>query len=121
MNSIIMKQLLGSNKTLRILDNALVVFKAIASGFLVSTAGITIWVASMAFIPLPWSIPPMVVALWLYWYYFSGRWAWPRNALERRALCFRLETLPSWIWKWGLSAALLFVLIVQAGFVVTFR
>ncbi len=116
-----MKQTHNSNKILRIWDRAPVLVKAVASGFLVSTVGIALWVADMAFIPLPWSIPPMVVVLWLYWYYFSGRGARPRVGAETRAAHFRLVTLPPGYWKWGLLAALLFVVIVQSGFVITFR
>jgi membrane protease YdiL (CAAX protease family) len=115
-----MKQLHHSSKTPGIWDRVPVLVSATVSGFLVSTAGIAIWVADMAFIPLPWSIPPMVIVLSLYWYYFSGR-ALPRKAPKSRAIHFRLVTLPPWIWKWGLTAALLFVVIVQAGFVITFR
>jgi membrane protease YdiL (CAAX protease family) len=115
-----MKQPYHSNKTLRTWERVPVVLKAILSGFLVSSAGIAIWVADMAFIPLPWSILPMMVALGLYCYYFSGRGAWQESG-EGRAVHFRLVTLRPSIWKWGLLGALLFVLIVQSGFVITFR
>jgi membrane protease YdiL (CAAX protease family) len=80
-------------------------FKIILSGLVVSTTGIAVWSAALHFIPAPWSIPPMIVVLWCYWRLVSKGKKW--------------RSLGNW--KWGLAGAGLFVLIVQASFVLTFR
>lgn len=93
---------------------------AIITGFLVSTVGIAIWTADVMIFKLSaGSILFMVVPLWLYWKFFSG--AWPENYAKPRAERFRLVNLSTRAWKFGLFAALLFVVIVQASFVITFR
>jgi len=58
--------------------------------------------------------------LWLYWKYFSGSW-WPRVTAEARRNNFRAVKLSAAVWKWGLVGALLFVVVVQSGLVMTFR
>jgi membrane protease YdiL (CAAX protease family) len=82
-------------------------------GFLVSSVGIAVWSLFLAVIPAPWSSLAMIPVLWVYWKWFTRKYAsWPRNGGA----------------PWGagrvrarlLVAALLFVLIIQASFVVTF-
>ncbi len=98
-----------------------VILKAILTGFLVSTAGIAIWSADIYFFKLSsWSILLMPVPLWLYWKIFSGK-GWPKRGSETRGILFRNTHLSAQVWKWGLFAGLLFVLIVQSSFVITFR
>ena len=93
---------------------------AALTGFLVSSAGITVWSFFILTIPAPWSVVPMVIALWIYLKWFSGSWP-PRSNQATRRRRFRLTSLSGVVWKWGLFAALLFVVIVQASFVITFR
>jgi membrane protease YdiL (CAAX protease family) len=70
-------------------------------------------------IPAPWSILPMVIALWAYLKFFSGDGAQKNQRNKEiklshsQAIIINLEM--------GYSAALLFVIIVQASFVITFR
>jgi membrane protease YdiL (CAAX protease family) len=58
--------------------------------------------------------------LGLYCTYFGGSW-WPKATAKARRDRFRAGNLPAGVWKWGLVAAMLFVVIAQAGLVVTFR
>ena len=97
-----------------------VLLRSILGGFLVSSVGITLWSAALAFIPAPWSILAMIPALWLFWKFFAGRLG-PAYGSGYRKEQFRLTRLPARVWAWGLGGALLFVVIVQASFVLTFR
>lgn len=97
-----------------------VFLRAIVGGFLVSSTGIAIWSAALSFIPAPWSVLAMMPALWLFWAFFNGRRGPQWDALNRKEN-FRLTRLPTRVWQWGLAGALLFVVIVQASFVITFR
>jgi len=98
-----------------------IVIRAIVIGFLVFEIGVVAWVVIVApFVPAPWSIPIMGGVLWLYWKYFSGSW-WPKTTAEARRNSFRDVKISASVWKWSLLAAIFFVVIVQSGFVVTFR
>ena len=68
----------------------------------------------------PWSGLPMVFALWAYWKFFSGNFSKGKIAKIRREN-FRGVKLSPKTWKWGLVAAIFFVVILQASFVITFR
>lgn len=60
--------------------------------------------------------------LWVFWKYFSGNWGqWPQATTEVRSERFRGTTLSPTVWKWGVVAALLFVVVGQSIFVLTFR
>jgi len=97
-----------------------VVIRAIVSGLLVSTIGVMGWMVIVVLIPSPWFIVITGGVLWLYWKYFSGSW-WPKATAEARCNSFREIKLSASIWKWGLVGAVLFVVVVQSGFVMTFR
>src|SRR5215831_7530233 len=98
-----------------------IIVKAILTGFLVSTIGIAIWSVDIYLFKLStWSILFMLLPLWIYWKFFSGK-SWPKSNSETRSLFFRSTQLSTHVWKWGLMAGLLFVLIVQSSFVITFR
>ena len=90
------------------------------TGLLVTLIGITFWGIDFAFIPIPWSLLIMVIILWIYVKYFSGSWPQNNNA-EFRKNNFRKIKLPGRVWKLGLTGAILFIVIFQSGFVVTFR
>jgi membrane protease YdiL (CAAX protease family) len=94
--------------------------RAIITGFLVSSVGIAFWTVFRLKIPAPWCVIPMVIALWVYLKWFSGSWRPETNQVTRKNL-FRSGKLSPTGWLWGLMAALCFVIIVQASFVITFR
>jgi membrane protease YdiL (CAAX protease family) len=108
------------NPVFRIWDRLPLIARAIISGFLVSSIGISVWSALLAGFFSPWAILPMIAALWVFWKFFSGKWPLTRRATIR-IFNFRSTSLSFSTWKWGLVAAALFVLIVQASFVITFR
>lgn len=62
----------------------------------------------------------MVGVLWIYWKYFSGSW-WPKTTAQIRREYFRATKLSPRVWKWSLIAALLFVVVFESSWVVTFR
>jgi len=115
-----MKQINGSNSVASSWKSLLFILKAAFIGFMVSSAGIAVWSIFLLKIEAPWSGFPMVVVLWVYLKWFSGSWA-PKNNQAIRRNWFRLKGLSAFGWKWELIAALLFVAIVQASFVITFR
>jgi membrane protease YdiL (CAAX protease family) len=96
------------------------VVRELVVGFVVFEIGVVAWLAIAALIPAPWSIVVMSAILWVYWRYFSGNW-WPRSTTGARSDRFRSTKMPATVWKWSLVAALLFVVAVQSGFVMTFR
>lgn len=94
--------------------------RAPVTGVLVAEIGIATWLAAWALVPAPWSMVVMGGVLWLYCKYFSGSW-WPKATAQARRDRFRAVRLSLGIWKWSLVAAMLFVVVSQAGLVVTFR
>jgi membrane protease YdiL (CAAX protease family) len=83
------------------------IIRAVCTGFIVSSIGIAIWSVLLLKIATPWSVLPMIIVLWAYLKFFSGRW--------------RSTKLSPSVWKRSIPAAILFVIIVQASFVITFR
>lgn len=98
----------------------LIALKALLIGFIVTFLGITLWTLDFTYIPMPWSLPLMLLILWLYLKYFSGSW-YPKKNQEIRRINFRSIHLPSRLLKWSIVAALLFVILFESSFVVTFR
>lgn len=94
--------------------------RAILVGIFVSTIGTTSWPVIGTLIPAPISILIMIGVFWVYWKYFSGSW-WPKVTAKARSNSFRSVKLPPNVWKWGLVAAALFVVLAQSCFVITFR
>ena len=94
--------------------------RAIMTGLLVSSVGIAVWSFFLLIVPAPWCVIPMIIALWAYLKWFGGGWGSEKSRETRKKL-FRTGNLGSAAWKWGLMAALSFVLIVQSSFVITFR
>jgi membrane protease YdiL (CAAX protease family) len=97
-----------------------VIIQAIILGALICEIGIIAWLVTIGFIPAPWSIFVMILVFWVYWKYFSGSWG-PKSTVEARKLSFRSVNMSTSVWKWGLAAALLLVVIVQSGLILTFR
>ncbi|MGD9148481.1 MAG: type II CAAX endopeptidase family protein [Anaerolineae bacterium] len=95
--------------------------RAIVVGLLVfAIAGSAARIVILALVPAPWSIVVMGGVLWLYWKYFSGSW-WPKSTAHIRRHRFRATTLSRSVWGWSLLAAILGVVVLEAGFVITFR
>lgn len=118
-----------SDKTTQHSDSAIlrfwqripVVIRAIVSGlFVFAMAGSVARMVVLALIPAPWSIVVMGGVLWIYWKYFSGSW-WPKSTAEARSNRFRATELSTGVWKWSLIAAVLVVVVMESGFVITFR
>ena len=98
-----------------------VLIRAIVLGSVIFEIGVVAWAMILApLVPAPWSVLAMGAVLWSYWKYFSGSW-WPRTTAAFRRHRFRSTKMPATVWKWGLVAAALFVVVVQSGFVITFR
>jgi membrane protease YdiL (CAAX protease family) len=100
--------------------NWLFAVRSVLTGAAVSTIGIVVWSVLFMTIPAPWSILPMVIFLWAYLKFFSGAWGPAKTRLIMRAF-FRSIKLKLSVWKWSMGAAILFVIIVQSSFVITFR
>ena len=97
------------------------VVRAIVVGFVVFEVGVAVWVLVVApLIPAPLSLAVMCAVLWAYCKYFSGSWWSGANAASRRNSFREIKLSPDG-WRWGLLGALAFVILIQAGFVVTFR
>jgi membrane protease YdiL (CAAX protease family) len=115
-----MKQFTISGSMFRMWNSLPLLIRSVLSGCLVSSVGIFTWGILFSSFLTPWVIFPMIVILWVFWKFFSGNWGSKRSAEVRREY-FRLTRLKPAVWKWGLAAAILFVVIVQASFVITFR
>ena len=96
------------------------VVRSILIGFGVSTIGVSTWVLLVSIIPGPWSVLLMVTFLIFLWMYFNGKWK-PSNTQAFRRFCMRQTNLKSAVWTWGLIAAFLIFIIVNASFMLTFR
>lgn len=97
-----------------------ILIRAILTGLLVSTIGVMAWMVIIILVPSPWFIVVMGGVLILFWKYFSGNW-WPKATAKDRSNSFREMKLATNVWKWSLLGAVLFVVVVQSGFVVTFQ
>jgi membrane protease YdiL (CAAX protease family) len=97
------------------------VIRAILTGlFVFAIVGNLARAMILTFLPVPWSFIIMLVLLWLYMKYFSGSWP-PASTAVARKENFRATKLSPAVWGWSLVAALVVVVVSQAGFVVTFR
>jgi membrane protease YdiL (CAAX protease family) len=96
------------------------VIRAVIIGLLVVLIGISIWNFDFAIIPTPWSLLIMIFILWAYLKYFSGTLLQDSTS-KFRSNNFRRIKLSEKEWKIGLTGAILFVIIFQSSFVVTFR
>jgi len=96
------------------------ILRAVLTGFIVSSIGIATWSIMISSIAAPWSILPMIIALWAYLKFFSGSWSSKKSSVTKKNHFRSIKLTPS-IWKWSIAAAILFVIIVQASFVITFR
>ena len=94
--------------------------RAILIGLLISTIGVLSWSIIATIIPMPFGFFVMLLILFLYLAYFSGKWG-HKKGQEWRRTNFRKTKMPGKIWILTIVAALLIVLIEQSGLVITFR
>lgn len=114
------KSLYPSNAFGRFWMKLPLVIRSILTGFGVTSLGVGIWVFLFTYIAVPWSIGPMGVILIFYWMYFRGKWK-PSNTQIFRSSCIRQIKLKRPVWIWGLIAAFIIVLFVNAFGIFTFR
>jgi len=96
------------------------VVRSVLSGSGVSYLGIGIWTILVTSLPIPWSVVLMGTILILFWMYFSGKWKPPSTQAFRR-FCIRQIKLKRLVWIWGLVAAFLIFLVLNACLILTFR
>jgi membrane protease YdiL (CAAX protease family) len=94
--------------------------RAILVGLLVTEAGLIPFTGLLLAMPrLTWlSVVPILLVL--YWLFFSGRMFWPATMPARREN-FRAIALNPVTWRWGLGAACLFVIVMEASIFTLFR
>lgn len=115
-----MKQTNLFNRLFSFWDRMPLIIRAILGGFFVSSIGISIWTACLAVSFSPIVILPMILALWVFWKFYSGDWG-TASLAEIKRRNFRRTTLSRSAWKWGIAGALLFVVIFQSCLVISFR
>ncbi len=96
------------------------IVRSILTGTGISYVGIGIWTLLVTSLPLPWSVVLMGTVLIFYWMYFSGKWK-PLSTQAFRRLSFRQTRLERPLWLWGLAAASLIFITLNASLIVTFR
>jgi membrane protease YdiL (CAAX protease family) len=62
---------------------------------------------------VPWSVPLVILWLWIFWQYVSGRW-WPSSTAQSRAESLAALPLSPLVWRWALVAGGLGMLSVVA-------
>lgn len=106
----------------RLIERIPVPIKAIVVGIVIYAIGSFPSLALTSIIPFPFSLIALFLFLYLYLMYFSGRLGDQDSAFVKfRKWNFRSMRLNGKVWAWGLAGALLFILVVQSLFIVTFR
>jgi len=85
-----------------------VIVRAVLIGSVLSGVGTLPWAFLSSanlklFSSVPWSVPPTILYLWLFWRYLQGA-GWPRSTAEARRLNLRAHRLSSDVWGWALVA-----------------
>jgi membrane protease YdiL (CAAX protease family) len=96
------------------------VVRAVFLGWLVTEAGLVPWSAVLVAPPRWMGVAAAPILLVLYWLFFSGRLFWPATMPARREN-FRAVSLSPATWIWGLAAAGLFVIVMEASIFTLFR
>jgi membrane protease YdiL (CAAX protease family) len=106
----------------RLIERIPVSIKAIVVGIVVYAIGSFPSLALISIIPFPFSVIALFLFLYLYIMYFSGRLGDQNSSFVKfRKWNFRSMRLNEKVWVLGFAGALLFVVVVQSLFVVTFR
>lgn len=96
--------------------------KAVLLGIVVYALGSFPSLAAVSTIPFPFSLIALFLVLFFYLKYFSGRLGNKGPLSVRfRTENFRAIRLSGGVWKWAAFGALIFVVMQQSMFVVTFR
>lgn len=113
----------GSHSTFtRFFEKIPVPIKAILTGIVVYSLGSFSSLAAISIAPFPFSLVLLIMVMYIYIEYFSGRLGNKGPLSVRfRTENFRAVRLSSGVWKWAAFGALIFVVVQQAMFVVTFR
>jgi membrane protease YdiL (CAAX protease family) len=97
-----------------------VVLRAVIIGVLVTAIGTLPWAWLVAMnikhLPsIPWSVPPTIIYLWLYWKYFITGKGWPRSTASARITTGRGNSISGDVWGpailagiFGLTSLLIF-------------
>ena len=85
-----------------------VIVRALLAAFLMNTAGAQpagiLLFANLQWWPaIPWSVPLVILWLWIFWQYFGGRW-WPASTARARAESHAAWPLSPRVWRWALAA-----------------
>lgn len=85
-----------------------VIVRAVLIGSVLSGVGTLPWAFLSSanlkwFSSVPWSVPPTILYLWLFWRYLQGA-GWPRSTAEARGMNLRAHRLSSDVWGWALVA-----------------
>jgi membrane protease YdiL (CAAX protease family) len=97
-----------------------VLIRAVVVGAVVAMVGVNLWSLSLLALGYRWGLAAAAVLLVAFVFYCSGH-GWPRSTQGARRAAFRATRLTAAQWTWGLAAALLFALAVEAGLIVLFR
>ena len=96
--------------------------KAVLVGIVIYALGSFPALVAISILPFPFSLIVLLLILFLYLNYFSGRLGIKGPLSVRfRTENFRDIRLSGDVWRWAILGALLFVVIQQSMFVVTFR
>ena len=96
--------------------------KAVLLGIVIYALGSFPALVAISILPFPFSLIVLLLILFLYLNYFSGRLGIKGPLSVRfRTENFRDIRLSGDVWRWAILGALLFVVIQQSMFVVTFR
>ncbi len=115
-----MKKITTSGSVYSMWSRLPLVVRAVLSGLFISGVGVFTWGGLVSRFPFAWVVLPGLFVLWAFWKFFSGSWGSSRLAETRKAW-FRSTRLSPSTWKWGIAAAIFFVVVVQSSFVITFR
>lgn len=97
-----------------------ILIRSLTSGIIVSLLGVYASLIASTLVPPPWSLLAFLGVIWILCKYFSGSW-WPRETSKARSHSIRTVSMPARLWKISLLASFLLVILVQSGFVFTFR
>lgn len=114
-----------SNPLQRLWSRLPVLVRAVFGGsfvFLVLQAGCNVlYIANTRVAPsIPWSLPLVLVYLWLVFQYFNGRW-WPRSTSAARRESMRARRLSRWEWPPALAACAAVIVFIIATTIISYR
>jgi len=88
-----------------------VVVRAILAGLALAASGTLPWAYLVSlnvkyWSAVPWSVPPAVLYLWLWWKYVGGA-GWPRSTADARRSSLRARPVPDDAWGFAVLAGIL--------------